>query len=128
MQDRLRVVEQFQAERPDDETGREIPKHRAQAQALEDGHRHHAGREQRDDLDEIVSGNFGGHVCSSLVSDELSQGGRPRQPDPEGSFGAGRDVPAALASDAICRCKRRKVSACASVASHLGKRGVHACG
>ena len=62
MQDRLRIGEQAEPERADDQPRGQIAEHRAEAEPLEDRHRDDAGRQQRHHLDEIVSGRFRHHV------------------------------------------------------------------
>jgi hypothetical protein len=50
VQDRFRVRDQPHAEGPDDEPGREIAEHGAQAEPPKQRHRQHGGRQQRDDF------------------------------------------------------------------------------
>ena len=53
VQDRLRLGEQCQPERADDEAGREVAEHGAEADAAEQGHGHDGGAKQRDDFGEV---------------------------------------------------------------------------
>lgn len=55
MQDRMRVGKQAQAERADDNAGREIAEHRTEPDALEDRDGDDARRKQCHDLNELGS-------------------------------------------------------------------------
>jgi len=53
VQDGLRIAEEAQPERADGQARRQVAQHRAQAQALEEGHGDDASGQQHDDFDEF---------------------------------------------------------------------------
>ena len=78
VQDRLRIVEEPEAERADREARREVAEHRAEAEPLEERHRDDRRGEQHDDRHDVeavagshrggVPGGFGGAFPRHLVS------------------------------------------------------------
>ena len=61
VQDRLRVAEQPESERPDQESRAEVAEHCAEAEPAEQGHGDDRGGEQRDRVAELEGGGFRGH-------------------------------------------------------------------
>ncbi|MNY52437.1 hypothetical protein D3C86_1881060 [compost metagenome] len=54
MQDRLRLGEEAQAERPDHQSGKEIAEYRPKPDALEQRHGDDAGGQQHDHLRQVI--------------------------------------------------------------------------